>query len=168
MMAGIYESIKQSITMRELVERYGFEVNRAGFMSCPFHTEDTASLKVYDGNRGWHCFGCGAGGDIIDFTRRLFHITARQAVVRLNNDFGLALMNERPNTEDIRQLQKDRKQKAMELHGFRAEYTAKCREAYEIRHLPQPILQSPLWGKYAAALGRLEYLDYWFQMNHWR
>ena len=42
------EEIKHSYSMREIAERYGFHVNRAGFIHCPFHKGDKgASLKIY-------------------------------------------------------------------------------------------------------------------------
>ena len=78
--------------MDEVARHYGFEPNRAGFMRCPFHQGDhTASLKIYAGDRGWHCFGCNSGGSVIDFVMRLYDINFRQAVLRLDLDFGLGL-----------------------------------------------------------------------------
>lgn len=60
------EEIKQNITMNEIMARYGLYPNRAGFVKCPFHAGDRdASLKVYD--KDFHCFACGAHGDIFDF-----------------------------------------------------------------------------------------------------
>ena len=43
--------IRSMLTAQQVAEHYGFEVNRSGFMKCPFHTGDrTASLKLYDGD----------------------------------------------------------------------------------------------------------------------
>ena len=82
--------IKQLLTTREVAERYGFTPNRSGFIQCPFHAGDNhGSLKIYSGTGGWHCFGCGAGGSVIDFAMRVFDINFSQAVLRLNADFGL-------------------------------------------------------------------------------
>ena len=47
--------IKNAVSMRECAERYGFRLNRAGFMCCPFHAENAPSLKCYEGNRGFSC-----------------------------------------------------------------------------------------------------------------
>ena len=90
--------IKERLTAQEVVEFYGFHPDRSGFIQCPFHQGDRhASLKVYSGNKtGWHCFGCGAGGSVIDFVMKLFDIDFRQACVRLNMDFSLGLTGERP------------------------------------------------------------------------
>ena len=60
--------IRRILTAQQVAEFYGFQVGRSGFMKCPFHQGDhTASLKLYDGDGGWHCFGCGAHGSVIDF-----------------------------------------------------------------------------------------------------
>lgn len=84
--------LKNLLTMRDVTERYGIEVNRAGFAHCPFHTGDRdASLKIYSGGRGWYCFGCGEGGDVISFVQKLFNLDFIGAVKRLNDDFNLNL-----------------------------------------------------------------------------
>lgn len=87
------EIIKQSLSMQEVAEKYGFYPNRAGFVQCPFHTGDhTASLKVYtEKGGGFYCFGCKAHGSVIDFVMRLFDCSFQTALERLNSDFGLGL-----------------------------------------------------------------------------
>ena len=80
--------------MTELAASYGFEPNRAGFICCPFHNEKTASLKIYPDNRGWYCYGCNAGGDIITFTQKLHRLNFKQALKKLNDDFALGLESE--------------------------------------------------------------------------
>lgn len=84
--------IKARLTAREVLEHYGFTVDRAGFCKCPFHQGDnTGSLKVYDGSGGWHCFACGAGSSVIDFVMRYFNLTFGAAQEKLNEDFRLGL-----------------------------------------------------------------------------
>lgn len=58
---------RETLTMDDILPLYGYQKNRQGFICCPFHGEKTASLKIYHGTGGWHCFGCGMGGSIIDF-----------------------------------------------------------------------------------------------------
>lgn len=89
--------IKGLVTVREAAERYGFHPNRTGYICCPFHGEKTASLKLYGGQGGWHCFGCGAGGSVIDFVMKLFDLPFRQAVLRINADFALGLTWDKPD-----------------------------------------------------------------------
>ena len=38
---------------------------------CPFHSEKTPSCTVYTGTQSFYCFGCGAGGDVITFTKQI-------------------------------------------------------------------------------------------------
>jgi DNA primase len=78
--------------MQDVMRFYGLEVNRAGFAVCPFHTDNDPSLKVYDDH--YHCFGCGAHGDVTDFTARLFELSQYDAAKKLNSDFGLNLIEQ--------------------------------------------------------------------------
>lgn len=81
-----FQSLKESITCRAAAERYGLEVNAAGMAQCPFHEDRHPSMKL---GRGFHCFGCGAHGDVISFVSRLFGISAGDAAQKLARDFGI-------------------------------------------------------------------------------
>ncbi len=52
---------------------------------CPFHAENTPSFRVNDGKGLYHCFGCGASGDIIDFVRAAEGVDFTGAVRWLTN-----------------------------------------------------------------------------------
>lgn len=94
--------------MRQIADRYDLEVERGGFISCPFHDERTPSLKVYEQpGKGFCCFGCGAAGSVIDFVMKLFGIGFRQAVVRIGSDFGIAVTNSRMGLKEKRKWQID-------------------------------------------------------------
>ena len=76
------ERVKAQYTMREVVERYGFKVNRSGFIPCPFHTGDNSpSLKIYKDS--YYCFGCGKHGDIFSFVQDMDGIGFTDAMVSL-------------------------------------------------------------------------------------
>ena len=92
MIVDTAKEIKSAVSMIDVCKRYGIEVNYAGYAVCPFHGEKTGSLKVYPGRRGWHCFGCGEGGDVIDFVQRYFGLDLKQAEQKLNDDFGLGIL----------------------------------------------------------------------------
>lgn len=80
------EEVKETYSMRDVVEMYGFEVNRAGMMCCPFHQSDkNASLKIY--KKDFHCFGCGAHGDQIDFVAKLNGVSFRDAFLSLGGAY---------------------------------------------------------------------------------
>lgn len=82
-----YEQIKATIPLREAVQRYGLAVSQGGMALCPFHRDTHPSLKLNEDY--FFCFGCGATGDVIDFTARLFGISQREAAQKLAVDFGL-------------------------------------------------------------------------------
>lgn len=105
---GYAEEIKSAVTMPEVARAYGLQVNRAGFARCPFHHERTASFKVYKGQGGYHCFGCGASGDVIDFVQKYYNLTFREALSKLNDDFhiGLPIGEERTPRQKIADAQK--------------------------------------------------------------
>lgn len=83
--------IRSRVSTKEAFLHYGIEINKSGFCKCFLTGEKTASLKVYDGNRGWYCFGCHKGGDIISFVREYFRLSFTDAISKINNDFNLGL-----------------------------------------------------------------------------
>lgn len=93
-----YDDIREAVSMPDLCQRYGLEIDRSGYICCPFHNEKTPSLKVYPGTKGYYCFGCGVGGDVIDFAQKYFNLSSRfDAVKKLNADFGLHVIRDKPN-----------------------------------------------------------------------
>ena len=75
MAESVFETVKQSITVREAAQMYGIEVNRSGMACCPFHDDKNPSMKLNE--EYFYCFGCGATGDVIDLGGReleVFHI----------------------------------------------------------------------------------------------
>ena len=83
---SVFEVVKQSVTAREAAELYGIAVGRGGMACCPFHDDRHPSMKV---DTRFHCFGCGADGDVIDFTARLYDLSPKGAAEKLAQDFGL-------------------------------------------------------------------------------
>ncbi len=75
--------------MAQVCERYGIET-RGDRALCPFHDDHSPSMKLYPGDRGWYCFACGEGGDVIRFAEKYFGVGFRQAIEKLSADFGLA------------------------------------------------------------------------------
>ena len=88
--------IRDTVGMAQVLDLYGYRPKR-GMMPCPFHGERNPSLKVYTGTGGWHCFGCGRGGSVIDFVMEHERCTFREAVAAIDNALHLGLMNPREN-----------------------------------------------------------------------
>ena len=106
------ENIKAALDIDRVVSFYGYEPNRQGFLSCPFHSEKTASCKIYPKSNSFYCFGCGAGGDVINFVRLLYGLDFRQACVRLEADFGLVGVTDSASPELSERAKKRNAEKA--------------------------------------------------------
>lgn len=120
------QTIKDRLTMREVLLHYGYEPNRAKFICCPFHNEKTPSMKIFE--KDYHCFGCGANGDVISFVKQLFGLSFPDALKKIDIDFGLNLYSEHTFDELRRshyrqkQLQAERERKKREKENADAEY----------------------------------------------
>ena len=93
MAENVFEAVKQSVSTREAAEFYGIKVSRTGMACCPFHDDKNPSMKV---DQRFHCFGCGADGDVIDFTAKLFNLSPKEAAEKLAQDFGLIYDSQAP------------------------------------------------------------------------
>ena len=83
----LFETVKNSVTVKQAAEHYGCKVNRGDMICCPFHDDRHPSMKL---NRDYfYCFGCGAAGDVIDFVARLFGLSSYEAAKKLAYDFGI-------------------------------------------------------------------------------
>ena len=84
-----FESVKAAVTLRQAAKAYGLRVLPNGMTCCPFHEDKHPSLKLNEDY--FFCFGCGASGDVIDFTARLFGISPKDATEKLAADFGISV-----------------------------------------------------------------------------
>lgn len=89
----IVTAIKEAVTCNQFADFIGLSVNRSGFAVCPFHGEKTASLKIYRDGRGWCCFGCHKGGDVINFAQLWYKADFKTALRQIDADFQLGLFD---------------------------------------------------------------------------
>ena len=94
MAENVFEAVKQSVSTREAAAFYGIEVKRNGMACCPFHDDKNPSMKLNE--EYFYCFGCGATGDVIDFTAKLFDLSPKEAAEKLAQDFGLIYDSQAP------------------------------------------------------------------------
>ena len=106
---NVSQTIKERLTCHDFLTGVGVRIDRSGKAICPFHGERTASLKVYDDpKRGWHCFGCGAGGSVIDMAMLWYGADYKQTTSRLNEDFGLNLpLDQRLSRQEYRAINEE-------------------------------------------------------------
>ena len=159
-MAGnLFETVKQSVTVREAAQMYGIEVNRNGMACCPFHDDKHPSMKLNE--EYFYCFGCGATGDVIDFTARLYNLAPREAAEKLAQDFGLAYDNQAPPRRHyIRQKTEGQKFRENRDHAFRvlSDYYHLLRK-WETDYSPKTPEENP-HPRFMEAIQRKDYMGY--------
>ena len=69
---------------------------------CPFHTEKTPSFVVYPETQSFYCFGCGAGGDVITFIKKISNLEYVEAVKLLASRAGMPMPNEEDKAGELR------------------------------------------------------------------
>ena len=109
-MTGVFDAVRH-ISCIDAVSRLGWPVRRHGdraWARCPFHEERTASLCLYEGNRGFYCFGCHEGGDAVRLYGKALNMTPIDAARQLAVDFGIPVVDgppmraRAPTVQDIR------------------------------------------------------------------
>ena len=90
---NVFEAVKQSVTTRQAAEHFRIRVGRNGMCVCPFHADKHPSMKV---DRRFHCFGCGADGDVIDFVSRLEQASPKEAALLLAQAFSIPYEDKGP------------------------------------------------------------------------
>ena len=79
-------ALKRRYPLGDVVEASGVKLSGRGHVRqgvCPFHEETTGSFTVYADSQRWYCFGCGLGGDVLDFIQRLDGVGLPEAIRRL-------------------------------------------------------------------------------------
>ena len=108
------EEIKSAYSMREIVERYGLHPNRAGFIHCPFHKGDhDASIKIYKDS--YHCFGCGANGDVFTFIQRMDNCDFKTAFYSLGGTYEKPTFQSKLSVYRLKKQEEQRKKEEIKL-----------------------------------------------------
>ena len=159
MSTNVFETVKQSITIREAAERYGIEVGRNSMACCPFHDDKNPSMKL---NKDYfYCFGCGATGDVIGLTARLYNLSPKEAAEKLAQDFGLIYDSQAPPRRNyVRQKTEAQKFKESRDHAFRilADYFHLLRK-WETNYTPKTPVES-MHPRFLEAVQQKDYIGY--------
>ena len=155
---SVFEVVKQSVTAREAAELYGIAVGRGGMACCPFHDDRHPSMKV---DTRFHCFGCGADGDVIDFTARLYDLSPKGAAEKLAQDFGLSYDSKAPIRRSyVRQKTEAQVRKEKREHGWRVltDYYHLLRK-WEADYSPKTPDEDP-HPRFLEAVQKKDYMGY--------
>ena len=158
MAENVFEAVKQSVSTREAAAFYGIEVKRNGMACCPFHDDKNPSMKV---DQRFHCFGCGADGDVIDFTAKLFDLSPKEAAEKLAQDFGLIYDSQAPpRRRYVRQKTKAQKFREDRQRCYRvlSDYYHLLKK-WGIDHSPRTPEEEP-HPRFVEAIQKKAYVEY--------
>ena len=85
----IFEKVKEVVRIEEVVEHFGVHLDRLGKALCPLHQEKTPSFSVKREENIFKCFGCGEGGDAIDFVAKYKGIEPIEAAKMIAEMYGI-------------------------------------------------------------------------------
>jgi len=134
-MAGIPEHIidqvRESTNVLDVVSRYvSLKKRGRNYVGlCPFHTEKTPSFTVNTEKQIFHCFGCGAGGNVFRFLMRYENLSFVDTVKRLAREAGIEI----PVSQEIRQ------QVSKNERLFKANENARTFFQFQLKHAPKTL-----------------------------
>lgn len=111
---SVIQAVKERADIAEVIGS-SIQLKRAGrnFLGlCPFHNEKTPSFNVSSDNQFFHCFGCGASGDVISYVQQHENIDFIDSVKMLANRYGIVI----PEGENFNPQAQSEKAKLLELH----------------------------------------------------
>lgn len=158
------EDVKSLVSMRDIMGMYNLHPQRGKKYICPFHTEKTPSLMVYDNTNVFTCFGCSAKGDIYKFVMLMNNCDFESALSFICDKFGIENDNgltpeERKAygkaiTDSIKQAQerKERIEQTRYTYSRLCDYRRFLAGNVDIRDFDNEL--------YCEALRNLVYIDY--------
>ena len=159
MAENVFEAVKQSVSTRDAAAFYGIEVKRNGMACCPFHDDKNPSMKLNE--EYFYCFGCGATGDVIDFTAKLFDLSPKEAAEKLAQDFGLIYDSQAPprrryvrQKTEAQQFREDRQR----CYRVLSDYYHLLKK-WEIDHSPRTPEEEP-HPRFVEAIQKKTYVEY--------
>jgi hypothetical protein len=166
--------IKDTLPIAGILGFYGVDVIRGNKALCPLHKEKTPSFTIYPSNNSWHCFGCGAGGSVIDFIMAYFGLNAIDSARRLDSDFRLGLFDHKPSQEELHKSTEEKARRKVEkgldkafegymskAYSLLCDYTHMLRD-WKVIHAPRSIEETdkPANGLFVEACHKLDYIEY--------
>ena len=149
------EKLKAAVSPADAAGRYGLEANRRR-MICPFHDDHHPSMQLYADH--FHCFACGAHGDVIDLTVKLLGVSVKDALHQLETDFGIS--PDDPPKSDVcpkLRLSTFRENEQLCLSTL-TQYEALLRK-WKTEHSPRTP-ESQIDDRYQEACQMLDYVEY--------
>lgn len=163
--------IKSRLSCSELLAMHGIEVSRKNKCRCAFHDDTKPSMQVYDD--GYHCFSCGAHGDVIDLAAQLYGVDNPEAIRITAELAGIAAIDNtreyKRKADAIRQKADERKQTINALNESYYKLLAEFArlEQNKSEYAPRSPNDTDLHPLFREALTRLDYVGYALQQCEW-
>jgi DNA primase len=130
------ETLKQQADIVRIVGDY-VRLKKAGAQNfsglCPFHSEKTPSFSVHATRQFYHCFGCGASGDVFSFVQKIENITFPEALRLLAQKLGVPLPKLSYGSPEEAQQAKQRTA-LLDIHELACEFFQQCLRRPEGAH----------------------------------
>ena len=158
------EEIKQEYSMRDILARYGIQVNRSGMCCCPIHGEKHPSMKVYKDS--FYCFACGAHGDIFSFIQQMDNCDFKTAYLSLGGTYEKQTENERAVTIARRERAKSERERAKQQEEQLRKTLADCLTLLTrvIRESSPKSIDDEISDTYCDAVNYNTILTHWWEV----
>ena len=154
----IFETVREQIALPDAAQLYGIS-SRNGNIRCIFHADSNPSMKLYTDH--FHCFGCGAHGDVTDFTAQLFGLSKLEAAQKLCSDFGISEYTNSPSPTRCKRLLTERERIQLAFDVL-TDYIVMLKN---FRTVYAPLDESEsLDPRFAESLQQLDYAEYLWDM----
>ncbi|MBO6230769.1 MAG: DNA primase [Ruminococcus sp.] len=154
----IFETVREQIALPDAAQLYGIS-SRNGNIRCIFHADSNPSMKLYTDH--FHCFGCGAHGDVTDFTAQLYGLSKLEAARKLCSDFGLSEEHHIAAPTRCRRLMTERERIQLAFDVL-TDYIVMLKD-FRTVYAPLDGSES-LDPRFAVSLQQLDYAEYLWDM----
>ena len=151
---NVIEQIKTEVSLVRLAQSQGYVLVKQGkdvALCCPFHADKTPSCIISPSSNLFNCFGCGAGGSVIDWVMKTQGVSFRHAVELLKNDIAAVTSSLVAKAADGELIKKTTVPKLTAPVSVNADEQTLLREVVDYYH--ETLLQSPEALAYLDARG---------------
>lgn len=120
----LIEKIRTESDIVDVISEY-IQLTKRGrnwFGLCPFHNENTPSFSVSEDKQIFHCFGCGAGGNVITFVMDIENVSFPEAVSKLGERIGIHIDIQNQSLDNRLRSYSKKEENMLDAHQFVAEY----------------------------------------------
>lgn len=132
----VITEIKDRVNLADYVQRDGLALKKEGHVLralCPFHAETTPSFTIYE-NGHYHCFGCGAHGDVIDYVQARQNSDFKDALELLARHAGIELRPMTPEQQREAQERREYEQALARAADFFTQHLRETPKGLEYAH----------------------------------